>query len=112
MSTYQELLAQKAALEKQQAELERQLADARRSERAGVINQIKALMAQHGIEMADLGNSKGPRTTKATAGAGGSKVAPKYRNAATGETWSGRGLKPKWLQAAIAAGRKLDDFKI
>jgi len=111
MSTYQELLAKKAALEKQAAELERELADARRSERAGVINQIKALMAQHGITFADLNTGKAPRAAKATGSEGG-KVAPKYRDTATGETWSGRGLKPKWLQAAIAAGRKLEDFKI
>jgi hypothetical protein len=36
----------------------------------------------------------------------------KYRNAATGETWSGRGLQPKWLKAAISAGANLDDFSV
>lgn len=112
MSTYQELLAKKAALEKQAAELERELADARRSERAGVINQIRALMAQHGISMSDISAGKPPRTAKAGASESGGKVAPKYRDTSTGETWSGRGLKPKWLQAAIASGRKLEDFKI
>jgi ParB/RepB/Spo0J family partition protein len=35
-----------------------------------------------------------------------------YRNAATGETWSGRGLMPKWLKAATAAGAKLNDFEV
>jgi DNA-binding protein H-NS len=39
-------------------------------------------------------------------------VAPKYRNNATGETWTGRGLKPKWLQAALNGGAKLEDFII
>jgi ParB/RepB/Spo0J family partition protein len=33
-----------------------------------------------------------------------------YRNTATGETWSGRGLQPKWLKAALDAGGKLDDY--
>lgn len=113
MTTYQELLAKKAALEKQAAELERQLTEAHRAERAGVINQIKGLMAEHGITIADLNTGKAPRTAKATrASDGGGKVAPKYRDNSTGETWSGRGLKPKWLQAAIASGRKLEDFKI
>jgi len=28
----------------------------------------------------------------------GTKVAPKYRNPATGETWTGRGKAPKWIQ--------------
>lgn len=36
----------------------------------------------------------------------------KYRNAATGETWSGRGLQPAWLKAALAKGKKLSDFDV
>lgn len=40
-------------------------------------------------------------------------VAPKYRNPEnTAETWAGRGLKPRWLTAAIKGGKKLDDFAI
>jgi DNA primase len=38
---------------------------------------------------------------------GPSKVAVKFRNAATGETWTGRGLKPKWLKAQLDAGKKI-----
>ncbi|RZT98135.1 H-NS family nucleoid-associated regulatory protein [Rivibacter subsaxonicus] len=111
MATYQELLAQRATLEQQQAELERQIADARRAERAGVLAQIKSLMAQHGVTLAELGGA-GAKAARGAKPAGTSKVAPKYRNAVTGDTWSGRGLKPKWLQTAIASGRKLEDFKI
>jgi DNA-binding protein H-NS len=41
------------------------------------------------------------------------KVAPKYRNPENpSETWAGRGLKPRWLTAAIKSGKKLDDFVI
>ena len=41
------------------------------------------------------------------------RVLPKYRNtAAPHETWSGRGKQPRWLVAAIKAGRKTDDFRI
>ena len=41
------------------------------------------------------------------------KVAPKYRNPENpAETWAGRGLKPRWLTAAIKSGKKLDDFLI
>jgi DNA-binding protein H-NS len=115
MATYQELLSQRASLEQQQAELERQIAEARRAERAGVLAQIKSLMAQHGVTLAELGSAGRAARGSAKPGSGsgsGSKVAPKFRNAATGDTWSGRGLKPKWLQSAIAGGRKLEDFKI
>jgi len=41
-----------------------------------------------------------------------SVVAPKYRDSATGVTWTGRGKQPKWLSAAISAGKTLEDFKI
>jgi len=41
----------------------------------------------------------------------GRKVPPKYRSS-SGETWAGRGAKPRWLVAAIKGGKKLDDFLI
>jgi DNA-binding protein H-NS len=41
----------------------------------------------------------------------GRKVPPKYRGP-SGETWAGRGAKPRWLVAAIKRGKKLDDFLI
>jgi DNA-binding protein H-NS len=41
----------------------------------------------------------------------GRKVPPKYRSP-SGETWAGRGARPKWLVAAIKGGKKLDDFLI
>jgi DNA-binding protein H-NS len=40
-------------------------------------------------------------------------VAPKYRNPDNpAETWAGRGLKPRWLAAALKSGKKLEDFSI
>jgi DNA-binding protein H-NS len=41
----------------------------------------------------------------------GKKVPPKYRGP-SGETWAGRGAKPRWLVAAIKGGKKLEDFLI
>src|SRR5262245_12799787 len=41
----------------------------------------------------------------------GRKVPPKYRGQA-GETWAGRGAKPRWLVAAIKDGKKIEDFLI
>jgi DNA-binding protein H-NS len=94
-----ELLAQKASLEQQ-------IASAQREERQAAIAQVKTLMAEHGLTLADLGTRAKPKS------AGGAKVAPKYRNKATGETWSGRGLQPRWLKAALASGKKLADFAV
>jgi DNA-binding protein H-NS len=104
MSNLADLIAQKAALEQK-------IADARREARAGAIAQIKSLMSEHGLTLADLGGKppasvpqKGPRK--------GGKVPAKYRDPATGTTWSGRGLQPKWLQAALKSGGKLSDFAL
>ncbi len=112
MSNYQDLLAKKAALEKEAADLEKQLQDARRAERSAVIAQIKSLLAEHGLTVADLGLKTTGGKAPGTSANAGRKVAPKYRNSATGETWTGRGLQPKWVQAAIASGKKLEDFAI
>jgi DNA-binding protein H-NS len=97
-----ELLAQKAAIEKQ-------IIETQREEKANAINQVKALMSEHGLTLADLGSRAASSTPRrSTSG----KVAAKYRHPGTGETWSGRGLQPNWLKAAIAEGRTLADFAI
>jgi len=54
----------------------------------------------------------GARATRRSASAlKGIKVPPKYRSP-SGETWAGRGAKPRWLVAAIKGGKKIDDFLI
>jgi DNA-binding protein H-NS len=66
-------------------------------------------------ELAKLSRfESGGSRAKMTNGRGArGKVAPKYRNPEDpGETWAGRGLKPRWLAAAIKSGKKLDDFLI
>ena len=95
--------------EEQKAALERQIDEARREDRAAAIAQVKALMAQHGLTPADLVGKAAPVNRS---GKGGGKIAAKYRNKETGETWSGRGLQPNWLKAALAAGHSLSDFAV
>lgn len=100
MPELKDLIAQRAALDQQ-------IAQAQRDARTQAIAQVKALMAEHGLTLSDL--SAKPAKAKA---AGGAKVAAKYRNKATGETWSGRGLQPRWLKAALAGGKKIADFAV
>jgi DNA-binding protein H-NS len=95
-----DLLAQKAALDKQIAEMQREA-------RTEAIQKVRAMMAEYGLSMADIGNRGVVSPKKAS-----TKVAAKYRNAATGDSWSGRGLKPKWLSAALASGRALSEFAV
>jgi DNA-binding protein H-NS len=65
-------------------------------------------------ELAKLTRFEGGGGRKAAGGRGArGKVAPKYRNPENpGETWAGRGLKPRWLAAAIKAGKRIEEFAI
>jgi len=103
--TLQELLAQKAALEKQIAETQRQ-------ERAEAIAKVRALMAEYGLTAADITGKAATAPARSPSASSGKKVAPKYRNPETGETWTGRGLQPNWLKTAVANGKQLSDFAI
>lgn len=98
MPSYKELQAQIEAL-KQQAEAQR------KAEIASVIADIRAKMEEYGITLADLSTRRG-------SSARGSSVAPKYRHPQTGETWSGRGKMPRWLQSAVDAGQSKESFRI
>jgi len=98
MATYQELKAQAEALLKQ-AEA------ARRAEMASVVAEIQARMKEFGITLDDLKGS-------AKKGKARAAVAAKYRNPATGESWSGRGRTPKWLAEELAKGRSKEAFLV
>ncbi len=97
----------------QKSKLERQIASIQRDSRNEAIASARALMAAHGITVLDLAAAKAqgvkrPGDSQST----GRKVAPKYRNPETGATWTGRGLKPKWMAEAICAGKQMTDFAI
>ena len=98
MATYKELKAQAEALMKQ-AEA------ARQAEIAAVVAEILAKMKEYGITLDDL---KGGTKKSKSRGA----VAAKYRNPATGESWSGRGRSPRWLTEEIAKGRSKASFLV
>ncbi len=98
----QDLIAQRDALEAQ-------IEQTKQAELAGAIQQVRDLMAEHGLTIADLTTKRGPKAGKSGEA---SKVAAKYLDKATGATWSGRGLKPKWLKAALDAGAKIEDFAV
>lgn len=104
MATLKELIAEKE-------ELERRIAQTRTSARKDALEQIRTLMAESGLTLQDLAETKAPGRSKGS-GKAPSKVAAKYRNPATGDAWSGRGLKPRWLKAELDAGRKIEDFAV
>lgn len=91
MSDYQTLLAKRV-------QLDAQIAAARAAERAQAILQLReltlqarALADEHGITTDELFPSS---KAKKSASVG----APKYRDPASGATWTGRGKQPRWIE--------------
>ena len=72
--------------------------------RSELEKQLSRLGAESG------GAARNSRTGRRSA-LKGRKVPPKYRGPG-GETWAGRGARPRWLSALIRQGRKLDEFAI
>lgn len=95
----------------------------KRTPLAEVRKALAAVAKKHGYSLAEVfgGGKAGGSARKAAKAAPakarkstskGSKVPPKYRHPETGQTWSGRGILPKWMTAEIAKGRSREDFAI
>lgn len=83
MTEYQNLLARKA-------ELDAQIAQAQAERKAEGIAAARALIQEHALTAADVFPAQGKKA-KSSVGA------PKYRDPATGVTWTGRGKPPNWI---------------
>lgn len=88
MPTLKELLAQREALQDQ-------LNVARQRQAEIVLAEIVAKMGEYKISLAELmgHNSR----VKATVAVAATTAIPKYRDAVSGATWSGRGRAPHWI---------------
>jgi DNA-binding protein H-NS len=103
--------------------LQKQASEIKSKEFASTVRDIQAKMQAFGITMKDLqtrkgakGAAKSGRPAKAVKAAkavrkSGQPVAAKYRGP-NGETWSGRGLTPKWLASLIAQGQSKESFAV
>ncbi|NRF71317.1 H-NS histone family protein [Aquincola sp. S2] len=96
MSTYRNLTAEIARLQAQADKL-------RDAEKAGVIGRIREAISVYGISADDLGLSKSAKGG-AVRGAAVTQApqfgVAKYRDPATGKTWTGRGKPPAWIAGA------------
>lgn len=86
---------------------------------ATVRRKLAALAKAEGYTIAELfGGAKAaaPATSRAAKSPRGrklGKVAPKYRNPENPkETWSGRGMQPRWLAEQVKRGKSAADFLI
>jgi len=114
-------------LQSQIEKLQKQANEIKAKEFSGTVQEILAKMQAFGITVKDLqstkpgkagkagrgrpaASAKAPKAPKAPKKAG-TPVAAKYRGP-NGETWSGRGLTPKWLASLVAQGQPKDAFLI
>jgi DNA-binding protein H-NS len=111
-------------LQGQIEKLQKQANDIKAREFDKTVADIKAKMTAFGITAKDLtakktvskGKGKTVKAVRAAKAAGDTKkvgkpVEAKFRGP-NGESWSGRGLMPKWMQALVAAGKSKQDFAI
>jgi DNA-binding protein H-NS len=88
-SSYKELLQQRESLEQA-------IQEARTREISQAVQKVRDLMAEYGLTAQDVFPSG--RSAKSSGAKPVNKVAPKYRDPATGQTWTGRGKAPKWIE--------------
>ncbi|MBP6559477.1 MAG: H-NS histone family protein [Burkholderiaceae bacterium] len=86
MASYKDLL-------KQRELLEQQISEARQREISDAVAQARAIVEEFGLTQQDVFP-----VGRARSAVKGSKVAAKYRDPATGATWTGRGKAPRWIQ--------------
>jgi DNA-binding protein H-NS len=87
-TSYKELIKQREALEQA-------IAHARENELSEAVRQVRQLVSEFGLTVQDVFPAgRGPAKPKINTG---SKVAPKYRDPVSGQTWTGRGKAPKWI---------------
>jgi DNA-binding protein H-NS len=105
--------------------LQKQAQDIRSKEFANTVLDILAKMQAFGITVKDLQSAKLGKAGKGGRGKGkvavsktskptrktGAAVAAKFRGP-SGESWSGRGLTPRWLASLLAQGRTKEEFAI
>ncbi|MFA7605311.1 MAG: H-NS histone family protein [Rhodocyclaceae bacterium] len=96
MSSLDDLLAQKEALEAQ-------IEDIRNRQRADAIAQVKELIRTYDLTSDDLFGRGSSRFMSTRRGPG----TPRYRDPVSGKTWTGQGRMPKWLE-----GKSKEDFAI
>lgn len=89
------------------ANASKELEAKRQGKKRETIAQIKELAASIGVYVEISEAEKRPTSRK------GSSVPIKYRDPANPKNaWTGRGMKPRWLNALLAQGRSLEEFQV
>jgi DNA-binding protein H-NS len=77
-------------------------------EKINILNEVRAFAKARGYAIEDLlGKESKVKTTA------GNKVKVKYRHPQNPELeWTGRGRKPKWVEAWVAGGASLENLLV
>ena len=79
------------------------------------LKKIKLIAAEYGLSASELKNLSivKSRKIKSKPGKKRGPVAPKYRDPSnSANTWTGRGRQPKWVEAFLGSGGRLDQITI
>jgi DNA-binding protein H-NS len=91
-------------LQEHELKVRKALATAQDRNRVELRKKIETMVAEAGFRMTDIFGGRGGK---------GRTVAAKYVNPDDpSETWTGRGRKPRWLNAKLQEGAKLERFLI
>lgn len=82
------------SLKAKQDEIQAKIAAKQQAEKNSVLEQIKTVAANYNITANEIADFMGGYRSKRL----GVPAKPKYRDPATGKTWSGRGKAPLWLK--------------
>jgi DNA-binding protein H-NS len=74
-------------------------------------SELEQQLSRLGVESNGAGRPRGAWGGRRTSPMKGRKVAAKFRGP-DGETWAGRGARPRWLSALIKQGHKLEEYAI
>lgn len=92
-------------LKQLQKDVETAIVEFKDRERRAALAEVEAFARERGLSAADLADLLGKRTRR--------PAAAKYANPADpSQTWTGRGRRPRWVEAALADGKGLDDLAI
>lgn len=88
------------------AQLQREIEIKQDYQKKIAINKIREMASEAGISVTFEDAIK----KRKTGAKPGSQAKIKYRNKTTGDEWSGRGIKPKWIKELEGAGKDINDF--